>query len=305
MIKTVTITNPNGEEVTIELGDVEPQSGLFITEIEGLGPPKADINMTSLAAKDGGLYNSSRANGRNIVMHVRFIKASSVEEVRLLTYKYFPLKKRIKFHVETENRIAETEGYIESNEPDIFSDEESATISIVCESAWFRDASTNGIEIIDFSDIVSLFEFEFEDDDEESPTIEFSSIEPKRENIITYGGDADTGFLMRMFIGGAVVNPTIYNIETQEKMKINSDKVASIIGSAIRAGDEIQINSVATEKSIKLIREGRSYNILNALDIDATWLVLHEGDNIFSYTADSGELNIMFKIEAQKLLQGV
>ena len=112
MIKTVTITNPNGEEVTIELGEVEPQSGLFITEIEGLGPPKADINMTSLAAKDGGLYNSSRANGRNIVMHVRFIKASSVEEVRLLTYKYFPLKKRIKFNVETENRIAETEGYI-------------------------------------------------------------------------------------------------------------------------------------------------------------------------------------------------
>ena len=305
MIKTVTITNPNGEEVTIELGEVEPQSGLFITEIEGLGPPKADINMTSLAAKDGGLYNSSRANGRNIVMHVRFIKASSIEEVRLLTYKYFPLKKRIKFHVETENRIAETEGYIESNEPDIFSDEESATISIVCESAWFRDASTNGIEIIDFSDIVSLFEFEFEDDDDESPTIEFSSIEPKRENIITYDGDADTGFIMRMFIGGTVVNPSIYNIETLETIKINTDKAAAIVGSAITAGDEIRINSVATEKSITLIRAGRSYNILNALDINASWLVLHEGDNIFSYTADQGELNIMFKIEAQKLLQGV
>ena len=305
MIKTVTITNPNGEEVTIELGEVEPQSGLFITEIEGLGPPKADINMTSLAAKDGGLYNSSRANGRNIVMHVRFIKASSVEEVRLLTYKYFPLKKRIKFHVETENRIAETEGYIESNEPDIFSQEESATISIVCESAWFRDASTNGIEIIDFSDIVSLFEFEFEDDDDESPTIEFSSIEPKRENIITYDGDADTGFIMRIFIGGTVVNPSIYNIETLETIKINTDKAAAIVGSAITAGDEIRINSVATEKSITLIRAGRSYNILNALDINASWLVLHEGDNIFSYTADQGELNIMFKIEAQKLLQGV
>lgn len=305
MIKSVTITNPNGEEVTINLGDIEPQTGLFITEIEGLGPPKADINMTSLAAKDGSLYNSSRANGRNIVMHVRFINAASIEEVRLLTYKYFPLKKRIKFHIETENRIAETEGYIESNEPDIFSEEESATISIVCESAWFKDASVNGIEIVDFSDIVSLFEFEFEDDDEESPTLEFSSIEPKRENIITYYGDADTGFTMRMFIGGTVVNPVIYNIETQERMKINTSKVAAIVGSAVKSGDEIRIISEAANKSITLIREGRSYNILNALDIDATWLVLHEGDNVFSYTADSGELNIMFKIESQILLQGV
>lgn len=305
MIKSVTITNPNGEEVIINLGDIEPQMGLFITEIEGLGPPKADINMTSLAAKDGSLYNSSRANGRNIVMHVRFINAASIEDVRLLTYKYFPLKKKIKFRIETDNRIAETEGYIESNEPDIFSPEESATISILCESAWFKDASVNGVEIIDFSDIVSLFEFEFEDDDNASPSIEFSSIEPKRENIITYHGDADTGFLMRMYIGGTVVNPSIYNIETQEKMKIDTSKIAAIIGSDLMPGDEIQINSVATEKSIKLIRSGRSYNILNALDIDATWLVLHEGDNIFSYTADEGELNIMFKIESQILLQGV
>ena len=110
---------------------------------------------------------------------------------------------------------------------------------------------------------------------------------------------------MRIFIGGTVVNPSIYNIETLETIKINTDKAAAIVGSAITAGDEIRINSVATEKSITLIRAGRSYNILNALDINASWLVLHEGDNIFSYTADQGELNIMFKIEAQKLLQGV
>jgi len=191
VIKLITITNPNGEELTINLDDIEPVSGLFITEIEGLGPVKADINMTELAAKDGSKYNSSRANGRNIVMKVRFIYASSIEEVRLLSYKYFPLKKRIKFHIETDNRIAEVEGYIESNEPDIFSQEETASISIVCESAWFKDASDDGIQVIDFSDIVPLFEFEFEDDDEESPTIEFSSLEIRRENVITYNGDTD------------------------------------------------------------------------------------------------------------------
>lgn len=305
MIKLITITNPNGEELTINLDDIEPVSGLFITEIEGLGPVKADINMTELAAKDGSKYNSSRANGRNIVMKVRFIYASSIEEVRLLSYKYFPLKKRIKFHIETDNRIAEVEGYIESNEPDIFSPEESASISIVCESAWFKDASENGIQVIDFSDIVSLFEFEFEDDDEGSPTIEFSSLEIRRENVINYNGDTDNGFIMRMFIGGSVTNPSIYNIETLESIKIDTAKVATIVGSAVKAGDEIRINSIQNEKSVTLIREGRSYNILNALDINAAWFVLHPGDNLFGYTADSGELNIIFRIESQILLQGV
>ena len=305
MIKLITITNPNGEELTINLDDIEPESGLFITGIEGLGPVKADINMTELAAKDGSKYNSSRANGRNIVMKVRFIYASSIEEVRLLTYKYFPLKKRIKFHIETENRIAEVDGYIESNEPDIFSLEESATISIMCESAWFKDASEDGIQIIDFSDIVPLFEFEFEDDDEESPTIEFSSLEIKRENVVTYNGDTDNGFIMRMFIEGPVTNPSIYNIETLESIKIDTTKVAAIVGSAVKGGDEIRINSIQNEKSVTLIREGRTYNILNTLDVNAAWFVLHPGDNLFGYTADSGELNIVFRIESQILLQGV
>lgn len=305
MIKSVTITNPNGEELTINLNDTEPESGLFITEIEGLGPVKADINMTTLAAKDGSKYNSSRANGRNVVLHVRYIYASSVEDVRLLSYRYFPLKKRITFHVETDNRIAEVDGYIESNDPDIFSPETSANISIVCESAWLKDASDNGIQIIDFSDIVSLFEFEFEDDQSSSPTIEFSSVELKRENVITYLGDTDNGIIMKIFFAGPVTDPVIYNVETREQIKINSSKVSAVVGSDIQSGDEIIINSIQNQKSIRLLRDGKSYNILNALDVNASWLVLHPGDNIISYTATSGELNMMFEIESQILLQGV
>lgn len=305
MIKSVTITNPTGEEVTINLGDVEPASGLFITEIEGLGPPKADINLTALAARDGSMYNSSRANERNIILHIRYINVGSVEDVRLLTYRYFPLKKQVKLHIETENRIVEVEGYVESNEPDIFSKEESATISILCESAWLKDASDTGTQIIDFSDIVSLFEFEFWDENSKSPTIEFSSIEIKRENTITYRGEADTGFIMRMFIEGPVTNPIIYNLETRESMRIDTTKVAKIIGSSVNAGDTIIINSKANEKSIRLIRAGLSYSILNAIDVNSAWFILHQGDNIFSYTADTGELNIVFQIESQILLQGV
>lgn len=303
MIKSVTITNNLGEELTITLSDIEPDSGLFITEIEGLGPVKADINMTDLATQDGAKYNSSRATKRNIVMHLQFIHVDSIEDARQLTYRFFPIKGRIVFRIETDNRIAEIDGYIESNEPTIFEEETGAEISIICESAWFRDASLGGIQEISFSDIVSLFEFEFSDDD--SPSIEFSSIELKRENVITYYGETNTGIILRMYALGPFTNPIIYNIETLEKFRINTNKVQSIVGSAIRAGDEIEISTIKNDKYVRFMREGRSYNILNALDVDADWFEIHPGDNIFSYTADTGELNIQFELITQILFIGV
>ena len=50
MLKKVTITNylGNSVEYIFQGASIDDQSGLLITEIEGLGPPKADINMTKL-----------------------------------------------------------------------------------------------------------------------------------------------------------------------------------------------------------------------------------------------------------------
>lgn len=302
MINKVVITNRNGEILTIDLADVEPESGLFISEIKGIGPVKASINMTDLATQDGAKYNSARAEKRNIVMSVIYL-CDDAETARLLTYKYFPLKQPITFHIETTNRKAEVTGYIESNEPDIFKEEANAQISIVCDSAYFKDVGDYGVQEIPFSDIVSLFEFEFSDDS--SPSLEFSSIEIKRENIITYNGETDTGIIMSLYALGPFTNPIIYNNETLESLKIDTTKVQSIIGSAIKAGDEIRISTVRNDKYIILVRDGKSYNILNALDKDADWFTLHPGDNVFSFTAATGELNIEFTITAQVLFTGV
>ena len=54
MIKNVKVTNEFGESITITLADTQPRTGLFITEIEGLGPPKADVIMKSIAILTGG-----------------------------------------------------------------------------------------------------------------------------------------------------------------------------------------------------------------------------------------------------------
>lgn len=306
MIKKITVINEFGESIDITLADTEPQTGLFITEIEGLGPPKADINTNDIATMDGSIFQYARSKSRDIKFKMLYITTDgTVEDARQLTYKYFPLKRKVTLVIETDNRFLEIEGYVEENEPDIFSETSGTEITIRCPSAWFKRYGPDGIQDIIFSDIHPKFEFEFEDYDEMSPSIEFSTIEIKRENIIHYQGEADAGIIMSIYAYDRFRFPTIYNNTTREKMTIDTDKVERLIGSNIKFGDEIRISTHQNDKYIRFIRDGVSRNILNTLDKDADWFTIHPGDNIFSYTCTQGELDVVFMITAQILLQGV
>lgn len=161
MLKSVTITNYRGESVVykIEGVDVNDNNGLLITNIDGLGPVKADINMTKLVTSDGSIFNSARLEPRNIVIEARFTNATSIEDARQLSYKFFPIKKQVTIRVETDNRIAETTGYVESNEPNIFSEESDVQISILCESAFFYSPDK---DVTTFSGVEAKFEFVYE-----------------------------------------------------------------------------------------------------------------------------------------------
>ena len=59
MIKSITVTNYLGESLKMELTNPY-DSGFAITDITGIGPGKADINVTELTSSDGALHNSSR-----------------------------------------------------------------------------------------------------------------------------------------------------------------------------------------------------------------------------------------------------
>ena len=307
MIKNVKITNEFGESITITLADTEPETGLFITAIDGLGPSKADVIMKDVATMDGKIYQTARANEKTIAFHFLFIQTQfmTVEDARQLTYKYFPLKRKVNLIFETDNREAQIEGYVESNEPDIFEENSNTVITIKCETPWFTKYGLEGTQEILFSDVVHTSEFEFEDIDDYSPTLEFSSIESKRENVISYKGEADSGILMSIYAYGRFTYPTIYNNTTRERFSIDTGKVEALIGSPIKYGDEIRISTYQNDKYIRLIRDGITTNILNAVDKDVDWFTSHPGDNTFSYTCQTGELDIEFTVTAKILLQGV
>ena len=307
MLKEVTITNYLGHSMkyTFEGPSIDDESGLLITEIEGLGPVKADINMTKLATADGDIFNSARLSGRNLVIHARVTYADTIEDARLMSYKYFPIGHKLTFTIKTDNRLAMTEGYVESNEPNIFTDESDVQISVLCESPYFFSVDENGSKQTDFSNVIDLFEFPFSNESLEEPLIEFGSIVNKKENTVYYEGDAETGCKITIHAIGNVEMVTIYNIKTGDKMILDTDKLQTLTGEKIIFGDTIIINTVKGSKSINLIRNGVSINILNILGKDSEWFQLARGDNLFAYTAEYGEANVQFTVESQIIFEGV
>ena len=304
MIKSVTITNHLDESIKLDLFNPE-ESGFIIKSIEGLGPVKANINFKELATNDGSIDNSARLSSRNIVMSLQFMESPTIEETRLKSYKYFPIKRNIKFLIETDSRICETIGRVETNVPTIFSNAEGCQISILCSNPYFYSAGENGTNQTIFYGTDPLFEFPFSNESLTEDLIEFGSIENRTEGTIYYDGDAEIGITIQIHAVGEAEGLVIYNTKTREIMRINDDKLKSLMGSGIQAGDEITITTSRGEKGIYMLRSGVTTNILNSLEKPIKWFQLSKGDNTFAYTASAGLTNLQFRIENKVIYEGV
>ena len=304
MIKSLTVTNYLGEKLTLDLANPYT-SGLAIEYINGLGPGEATINMTEIATNDGSLYNSARLPSREITIGLRFLWDPTIEDARHKTYKYFPIKKKVTLRFVTDTRTLEIDGYVQSNEPDIFSKKEGCTISILCEDPYFYSTYGGGSGSVTFYGVTPLFEFAFENDSLTTPLLEFGNIENKSENLVAYDGDVEIGIIIKIHSLGNASGITIYNAGTREVMNIDSTKLVELTGSDIIAGDTITINTTRGHKSIYLSRGGTDINILNCLDRDSDWFQLVKGDNIFAFSAAEGETNLQFRLDYKSAYEGV
>lgn len=301
MIKSLTVTNNLGESLTMGIGDPN-ETGLLISDIDGISPGQADISTTELAATDGAVYNSARLVSRNITIDLIFHGDPTIEDSRHLTYKYFPLKKDVTLTIVTDNRALQIDGYVESNEIGIFDKQEGSTISIICPNPYFYSLGTNTTV---FSGIEPMFEFPFCNDSLTEKLLDFGEIRTKYENVIYYDGDAETGFVMNIHFIGYASDISIFNVENREIMKIDTSKIEAIIGSEIQAGDDLTISTVTGKKSLTYWRSGKSYNVLNCLDRDSDWLKLYVGMNVIAFTASDGNNNLQFTVYNDSLFEGV
>lgn len=301
MIKSITVTNYLGESLTIPMSKSE-STGFILHDITGLGPPKADIHMSEVATNDGAKYNSARANKRNIVLPMYFTAIPTIEDARQKSYKYFPNKRPVTLTFIMDNRECQITGYVESNEPDIFSDREGCEVSIICPNPYFTSLMDT---VTSFSGVTDEFEFPFSNESLMENLISFGAITVKAENIVHYDGDAENGVQIRILASATVKNITIYNVDTRGTMHIYHDKLVALTGSGIVKGDEIIISTVKAAKTVTLLRNGQTTNILNCIDRKDEWFTLAKGDNIFAYTADEGSDYLLFVVDHMTLYEGI
>lgn len=301
MINVVTVVNHLGERLKMELRNPEP-SGFLISNIDGITPGDAEISTTELAATDGSVYNSARLTSREITMNIIFYGQEPVEDLRHKSYRYFPLKKEVKLIFETDNRSLQIDGYVKTNEADIFSQQEGTSITINCPNPYFYSLGQNATY---FSGIEPMFEFPFCNDSLTEKLLVFSEIRNKYENVIFYQGDAETGVVMKIHFVGPAKDITIFNVTSREVMKINTTRLESIVGSAIVYGDDLYISTIRGSKSLTFLRNGKEYNVLNALDRGSQWITLDIGENVIAFTADEGDTNMQFEVYNDVLYGGV
>lgn len=301
MINSIVVTNHLEESITIDLRRPE-QSGFFVRSINGLGPSKADINVVEMSGLDGSSFNSARVTPRNIVLHLGFLRKPTIEYMRQQSYRYFPLKRRITVQINADNRTAKAYGYVESNEPDIFSNQEAAVISLICPNAYLFDEFES---VTVFSSITPLFEFPFSNESLVSNLLEMSELEFNTIKTVVYEGDAAIGMLIHIHASGSASGVTITHTESLKTISIDSAKLIALTGDDIIVGDDFWISTIRGDKYAILKRGAATINILNTLGENPEWFQLEQGDNIFAYSATSGLVNLQFEIINDIAYEGV
>ena len=304
MIRSVTVVNQLGEMLTMELSNPW-RSGFNITNITGLGAPKGVINSTAITTGDGDRFNSARTDKRNIVLSIDFVEIPDIESARHLSYQMFPVKQMITLIFETDSRMAVISGYVESNEPNIFSKKEGTQISILCMDPYFQGIGEGIPQITPMSSVENTFEFPFWNDSLTDPLLTMGNVKIRQKAVVYYPGEVPTGAIFTLTAIDNVTNVKLYNTRTGESMYINTTKLANLTGSSIIAGDEITIDTNRGSKSITLLRDGVRTSILSCIDYNSDWFVIRPGNNLFAYTATIGALYLQVQITNQVLYEGV
>lgn len=257
-----------------------------ITEFSGLNPPDATINTNQAALLDGGFFNSSKLQMRNI--NLAFAIEAPAEENRLNVYKVIQSKQKIKLYFKSEQLDIWIEGYVESLDFSYFAMKNIATVNILCPAPYFKGAQ----EIInELHTLIPMFHFPTEGD------IIFGRIDPQVSVEVENEGSVETGLTFELYAKNTVSGPKIFNYQTNEFMGIDID---------MEMGDLITITTGQGNKTITLLRNAVETNIFNYLSKDSTWLQLTPGGTVFVYeVAEGSTTNLDITIKHYDQYEGV
>lgn len=269
------------ENVSGNVVDINDGIQYVVKSVSGLNPPSASIFTSKSPNRKGLRYNGSTLNERMLNIEVKIL--GDIEANRNALYDWVDPEQYSKIYYRNETKNVYCEGYVESCEVDLFSDNEIVNVQILCPKPYWNDLQIISTEI---SNILKQFTFPFAID---SAGIPFSTLLEDNKTRIFNGG-AETG--VQIYIRGTedIVNLIIYDVNTASRnFKINY---------TIPAGWVVEIDTEASPKTCKAIKpDGSIVNLMKYLS-NPTWFTLKKGSNQFGFSADSGansaEISIRF-----------
>ena len=259
----------------------------ILNVLDGADGLKNDLYTTKGLGQDGYTITDKTVQKRALSLK-GYILAENTEDVeiykrRLLTmfnpknkgsfvYSFGDMSKKIDVEVETgpifsKDVTARTQNYI---------------VNLIAPDPYWRDTIDNKTDIA-----LWRGKFNFPLFIPKAKGIIMGVREPSLIANINNPGDIETGMLIEFRAKATVVNPSLFNINTREYIKINK---------TMAAGEVIKINTNYGNKKITSNTNGVETDILNLLDITSTFLQLAKGDNLLRYDADTGLDNLEISI---------
>lgn len=277
------LENENGEIVNIN-----DEEKYVVVGCSGLEPPAATLFTAKSANRKGVKHNGSTLNERNITLQIKLL--GNIEENRNNLYSWLDTEQYAKVRYKNGLKKVYCEGYVQDHSNDFFTSNEVVSVSIVCGNPYWIDLAEIAAEI---SNVVKQFKFPFSIDDEGIPLSTYS------DNMETsiYNGGAETGCIIRIFCEGDISNLTIYDAKnTTRKFDIKT---------TLEKWWTVEINSDRSPKTCKAIKQdGTEQNLMKYVR-NPTWFNLRKGENVFSYTAESGVENAQITISFTNKYLGV
>ena len=253
----------------------------FIKQLDGFHKVTGTVSSSKNAFSIGEKYNGTSVPKRNIVIS-GMIKDNFVKNREFL-YKIFSLKKEGTLYYYEDDISRKINYQVEDIDVDDAGVPRNFSISLLCMNPYFTDTEET---IITMSNWIAAFEFPFAISKEEG--FEFGYKNMSTLSNVENDTNISIGMNIKFTIADTVKNPTLINMNTQEKMIIENEFIA---------GDTISITTYINNKNIILTRNGESKNINNFLKFGTKFLEIHPGSNTFRATADVGAENLTTEIK--------
>ena len=270
MLSVVEVRTDQGALLQLPMADIS--GGYAVQEIRGLEPVKATLVTSSFAQLDGGQFHSSRRESRNIVITLGYEPdyiSTSVQSLRKNLYDFFLPEARVsmRFIDDGSAPTVNITGRVESFDAPLYTDDPTATISIMCLNPDFY--AQDEVQIDGFT------------------------VPDSTNTNITYDGEVESGIQLEIFPNRALSEFTVYSLGSDNVLR------SMIVTDNLSAGDKFFIDTTPGAKRVTHTVGGITSSSLYTMSPYSTWVYLLRGLNQFRVYAEGAPVPYTLKYTAK------